>query len=204
MSRRTNKRRGEHDEHIAADHDDHSIMEDDDEMAVQKAKKRRGRPAEEDKDITDDPLMHELMEQYNRGRSSEIEELPPERERSSSAGIISRIYVENFMCHRKFGINLCQHLNFITGRNGSGKSAIAAAIQICLGASAKTAGRGSYLGAVIREGSDGPAIVDVTLINEGDDAYQPNIYGKRITIRRKIPRSGGASYHILDEKGHVS
>ena len=57
---------------------------------------------------------------------------------------------------------------------------------------------------MVREGSPGPAIVEVTLVNEGDDAYLPNVYEKRITVRRKIPRSGGASCHLLDEHGHVS
>ena len=36
------------------------------------------------------------------------------------AGQITSIYVENFMCHRKFSLNFGRHLNFITGRNGSG------------------------------------------------------------------------------------
>lgn len=40
---------------------------------------------------------------------------PPE------AGIIQRIYVENFMCHRKLTVDLCRNVNFIYGQNGSGK-----------------------------------------------------------------------------------
>jgi len=36
------------------------------------------------------------------------------------AGQIMKVYVENFMCHRKFHIDLGRHLNFISGRNGSG------------------------------------------------------------------------------------
>ena len=39
-----------------------------------------------------------------------------------SVGQIKSIYVENFMCHRKFTLKLGKHLNFITGRNGSGKT----------------------------------------------------------------------------------
>lgn len=38
-----------------------------------------------------------------------------------SAGQILVITVENFMCHRRFSVNFCKHLNFITGQNGSGK-----------------------------------------------------------------------------------
>jgi hypothetical protein len=38
------------------------------------------------------------------------------------AGQIMTVSVQNFMCHRKFTMNFGRHLNFITGRNGSGKS----------------------------------------------------------------------------------
>ena len=77
------------------------------------------------------------------------------------AGLITRIYMEDFMCHRKFTIELGRRVNFITGQNGSGssalfyksiksdlsyspgKSAIVAAIQLCLGATARNTGRGT-------------------------------------------------------------
>lgn len=82
-----------------------------------------------------------------------------------------------------------------------GKSAIAAAIQLCLGANTRATGRGANLHGLIREGSSGPAILQVTLYNEGPDAYYPEKYGTRIMIERRIPKSGAASYHI---KGNPS
>lgn len=118
------------------------------------------------------------------------------------AGQIMKVYVENFMCHRKFSFKLGRHLNFITGRNGSGKSAIAAAIQLCLGSSARHTGRGSNLGKYIREGSEDPAILEVTLLNEGPDAYKPDEYGRRIIVRRIIAKTG-SSYHLLSEHKKV-
>ena len=39
----------------------------------------------------------------------------------------------------------------------------------------------------------------VTLLNEGPDAYRREEYGKKITVERKIPRTGAATYTILDE-----
>jgi len=36
-----------------------------------------------------------------------------------AAGMISRIRLENFMCHSSLHIELDQHVNFITGQNGS-------------------------------------------------------------------------------------
>jgi DNA repair exonuclease SbcCD ATPase subunit len=36
-----------------------------------------------------------------------------------AVGTISRIRLENFMCHSSLHIELDQHVNFITGQNGS-------------------------------------------------------------------------------------
>ncbi len=36
------------------------------------------------------------------------------------AGQIKKIYVENFMCHRKLTVPFGYHVNFVTGENGSG------------------------------------------------------------------------------------
>lgn len=94
---------------------------------------------------------------------------PPE------AGVIKRVYVENFMCHRKLTVDLCRNVNFIHGQNGSGKSAILAAIQICLGAGARRTHRARNLKELIRKeagaGASG-AKVKVTLLNQGADGFQ--------------------------------
>lgn len=63
----------------------------------------------------------------------------------AEAGIIQEVYVENFMCHRKMTVKLCRNVNFIHGQNGSGKSAILAAIQVCLGAGARRTHRARNL-----------------------------------------------------------
>ena len=39
----------------------------------------------------------------------------------AEAGVIRRVYVENFMCHRRLTVDLCRNVNFIYGQNGSGK-----------------------------------------------------------------------------------
>lgn len=83
----------------------------------------------------------------------------------SEMGIIEEIYCENFMCHRKLRVQLSPHINFITGENGSGKSAIIAAIQICLGASARSTHRGKSIKNLIRHGHEGHALVRITLRN---------------------------------------
>ncbi|CAN0288032.1 unnamed protein product, partial [Phaeothamnion confervicola] len=55
-------------------------------------------------------------------------------ERTTDAGVITQIRAQNFMCHHNLTIDLHRRVNFINGSNGAGKSAILAALQICLGA----------------------------------------------------------------------
>lgn len=120
-------------------------------------------------------------------------------------GHIIKVEVENFMNHRHFTLNLHRHMNFITGRNGSGKSAIAVALMLCLGSRAKVTGRALNLAKMIREGSPGPAIIRVTLRNEGDLAFNKNgDYGDRICIMRTITKTttgnAGSTFKVLSNK----
>jgi len=123
---------------------------------------------------------------------------PPE------AGIITRVQVENFMCHRKLTVELCRNVNFIHGQNGSGKSAILAAIQICLGAGARRTHRARNLKELVRKesGEGGNAKVRVTLLNRGPDGFQTDVYGDSITVERSISKNGGYNgYRLLDHEG---
>jgi chromosome segregation ATPase len=131
------------------------------------------------------------------GRNINAAGKPPE------AGVITRICVENFMCHRNFTIPLCRNVNFIHGQNGSGKSAILAAIQICLGASARRTNRARNLKELVRKGSNGQcAKIRVTVLNGGDDGYLKDVYGDTITVERTIALKGGYNgYKLLDHEG---
>ena len=91
------------------------------------------------------------------------------------------------MCHGKLTIDLCNNVNFIHGQNGSGKSAILAALQICLGAGARRTHRARNLKDLVRkEGNANYAKVQVTLLNKGPDAFRHDVYGDTITIERTI------------------
>jgi hypothetical protein len=59
------------------------------------------------------------------------------------------------------------------------------------------------LGRLIREGSRDAAVVRVTLLNTGEDAYKPEVYGREIKIERRIPKSGAAGYRLISVKGEV-
>jgi structural maintenance of chromosomes protein 6 len=123
--------------------------------------------------------------------------LPP---KPAEAGVIQEVYVENFMCHTSLRIALCRNVNFIHGQNGSGKSAILAAIQICLGAGARRTHRAKNLKELVRK-DEGVfhAKVQVTLLNHGGDGYKHEIYGDQITIERSISIKGGYNgYKLYD------
>ena len=141
-------------------------------------------------------------EESNDDSDSDGEEEEEDEDNMFEAGQIMKVYVENFMNHKCFEINFGRKLNFITGANGSGKSAIVAALQLCLGVTARKTGRANNLAKMIRQGHDGNAVIRVTLLNEGPDAYRKEVYGNRITIERTISRSGGGAYRIMDVKNN--
>mmetsp|Transcript_10543 Transcript_10543/g.32464 ORF Transcript_10543/g.32464 Transcript_10543/m.32464 type:complete len:1185 (-) Transcript_10543:68-3622(-) len=146
-----------------------------------------------DDDAAADAAEARLMKRVNRS----------ETEGASSAGLIHCISMERFMCHEKLDMHFNRRINFINGANGSGKSAILAALQICLGASAKSTHRGNRMGDLVQEGYDGQASVKVVLVNEGTDAARPEIYGDKITIERKFSRRGPAKLLLLGADGQV-
>lgn len=69
-------------------------------------------------------------------------------------GIIERVDCFNFMCHEHFSVDLGPLINFIVGKNGSGKSAILTALTLCLGAKASVTNRGQSLKSFIKEGKE--------------------------------------------------
>lgn len=163
-------------------------------------------------DAEEDDEMEEAPASPMRNPKSRNIDNSPIRDRHTNpigkpaeAGIIHEVYVENFMCHRKLTVQLCRNVNFIHGQNGSGKSAILAAIQVCLGANAKRTHRARNLKDLVRKeagvGCTG-AKLRVTLLNRGSDGYQPEVYGDYITVERSISLGGGYNgFKLLDSTG---
>ena len=98
-------------------------------------------------------------------------------------GILEEVMVENFMCHKHFRFPLGPLINFICGKNGSGKSAILTAISLCLGAKAASTNRGGSLKKFIKEGEE-TATIQVKIKNHGEGAYRADVYGDSITVER--------------------
>ncbi|KAL2613323.1 hypothetical protein R1flu_025015 [Riccia fluitans] len=104
------------------------------------------------------------------------------------AGTIRRIHLENFMCHSNLTIEFIDRVNFITGQNGSGKSAILTAILVAFGIKAKGTQRANSIKDFVKNGCRSGAVV-IELSNEGIDAYRPNAFGDTIIIERRITDS---------------
>ncbi|KAF4364912.1 hypothetical protein F8388_020626 [Cannabis sativa] len=112
--------------------------------------------------------------------------------RQSKAGTVRRIRLENFMCHSNLVIELIDRVNFITGQNGSGKSAVLTALCIAFGCRAKGTQRASTLKDFIKTGCSSSVVI-VEINNEGDDAFKPETYGSTITIERRISESASTT-----------
>ena len=116
-------------------------------------------------------------------------------------GTIASVKLENFMCHERMQVDLGEHVNFVCGQNGSGKSAIIAALQCCLGATAKATKRGDNNMALVKTGCD-TAKVTVVLKNRGPDGYKRDVYGDEIVVEKKLG-AHGSQVVIKDQQGKV-
>ncbi|OQN95859.1 hypothetical protein B0A48_18144 [Cryoendolithus antarcticus] len=110
-------------------------------------------------------------------------------------GIIEEVQCKNFMCHGNLRIRLGPLINFIIGHNGSGKSAVLTALQMCLGGKAAATNRGANLKAMIKEGTE-QASLGVKIKNRGDAAYKPDLYGDSILVERHFSRTGTSGWKI--------
>ncbi|KAL2816854.1 P-loop containing nucleoside triphosphate hydrolase protein [Aspergillus cavernicola] len=106
------------------------------------------------------------------------------------------------MCHDHFQVELGPLINFIVGKNGSGKSAVLTAITLCLGGKASATNRGQSLKSFIKEGKENATIV-VRIKNRGDGAYLPDDYGMSINVERHFSKSGASSFKIKSENGRI-
>ncbi|KAI9052501.1 hypothetical protein LZ554_003845 [Drepanopeziza brunnea f. sp. 'monogermtubi'] len=122
--------------------------------------------------------------------------------RASENAIIEEITCYNFMCHTRLNCKLGPLINFVVGMNGSGKSAVLTAITLCLGGKAAATNRGASLKSLIKEGTES-AKLEIRLKNEGNDAYQPDIYGKSIIIERHFSKAGSSGFKLKNHAGRI-
>lgn len=92
------------------------------------------------------------------------------------------------MCHSNLEIDFGDWVNFITGQNGSGKSAILTALCVAFGSRARGTQRANTLKDFIKTGCS-HALVHVEMKNQGEDAFKGETYGDLIMIERRISES---------------
>lgn len=121
---------------------------------------------------------------------------------AANNAIIIEIECVNFMCHSRLHVELGPLINFVVGHNGSGKSAVLTAITLCLGGKAAATNRGASLKSLIKEGEDTSRLT-IRLKNEGNDAYQPDLYGDSIIIERQFSRTGTSGFKVKTATGRT-
>lgn len=121
---------------------------------------------------------------------------------ASEHGIIEEVFCRNFMCHSKLRIRLGPLINFIIGHNGSGKSAVLTALTMCLGGKATASNRGANLKSLIKTGQES-AMLAVTIKNQGEGAYKPELYGHSITVERHFSRSSGSGFKLKNAQQKI-
>ena len=89
----------------------------------------------------------------------------------------------------------------MTGVNGSGKSAVLLGLVLGLFAESKQTKRYSRVQDFVQKGRR-RAVVQVTLRNDGEDAYKPELYGKAITFKRTISDMGASGVSLVGETSH--
>lgn len=99
-------------------------------------------------DLDEDAIERRASQYIQKKFLQNIENVPAEH------GIIERVDCYNFMCHEHFSVDLGPLINFIVGKNGSGKSAILTALTLCLGGKASVTNRGQSLKSFIKEGKE--------------------------------------------------
>jgi chromosome segregation ATPase len=99
------------------------------------------------------------------------------------------VRVQNLMIHGVETMHFSPRFNFITGRNGAGKSRMVVAVQLALGARSNSTGRGTNMNDFVCN-ADTKANIEVVLYNGGHNAYKPHEYGKYFVISRFLKRTG--------------
>ncbi|GAB1603545.1 structural maintenance of chromosomes protein 6-like [Argonauta hians] len=164
------------------------------ELQPSSNKKMRPSSTSDDEDISDDSSSHtsqnpDFLYQPTMGEQCQI-------------GYIQKVILKNFMCHHKLEIKFGPHVNFIIGRNGSGKSAVVSAIIVGLGGKASATNRGTSVKSFIKNGKQSAEII-IHLSNEGSDAFKPEVFGNQIVIERKLCRDGVNGYRIKSSTGQL-
>ncbi|XP_053690699.1 structural maintenance of chromosomes protein 6 isoform X2 [Sabethes cyaneus] len=169
------------------------------------SKKRRNRIRENSISDTEDEAVSfgNVLSQSSKRCSDAIEQaIIFDIKQNIRSGKILRMQLKNFMCHRNLIIDFNKRANLLVGNNGSGKSAILAALTVGLGCSASSTNRSSSIKQLIKHGET-QATIEIHLENDSFDAYERDVYGNKIIVMRTINASGATNYKLKSENGNI-
>ena len=151
---------------------------------------------------------HQAKKQRKSKSKASSSSSPPEREHQPfENGVLRALHLENFMNHKHFHMDFDPHVNFIVGKNGSGKSAIVNALVAGFGHKASTTGRNTNSAkSLIMHGKD-YALISMHIANGGEDAWKSDEFGETIVAEHRIERNGAGRYWLkdgADDKGRKS
>jgi chromosome segregation ATPase len=124
------------------------------------------------------------------------DEMEEDNSQKYRSGYLKRLELQNFMCHKNYSITFSPRLNVITGKNGSGKSAILHGILLALAAGNVTAGRGSFARAI--KFGEKWARTRLVIDNSGVNALPE--WGDEIIIERLLEENK-SSFKITGSSG---
>lgn len=117
-------------------------------------------------------------------------------------GVIESVECQHFMCHNHLTITLGPLINFIVGHNGSGKSAVLTAIQLCLGGKATSTNRGQNLKSFVKEGKEN-CVLKVRIKNKGQGGFRVDMYGDAIIVERHFSIHGTSAFKLKAANGKI-
>ena len=128
-----------------------------------------------------------------------MQEFPHQPETTSTDTMwIKSIYLENFMCHTQFHLDLNENINFIVGQNGSGKSSVLSAIILALGGSSAFTDRGRGQKNLIKDGHKS-ATIRLTIDNT-KCPFEPSKFGNVVILERRLDQQAG-HWKLLNQSG---
>ncbi|KAM7347033.1 structural maintenance of chromosomes 6 [Cochliomyia hominivorax] len=163
-------------------------------------KRKRNNP-NEDESQNEVPARRRNISNENLTQNSILSQSQRLNEDSRRCGKILHMRLTNFMCHSNLVIDFHSRVNFLVGSNGSGKSAVLAALVLGLGGKARDTNRSSSVKGFIKNGET-TAKIEIEIDNSGPQPYEPLIYGEKITLTRTISANSGL-YTIKSANGLV-
>ncbi|KAJ3341938.1 Structural maintenance of chromosomes protein 6 [Gonapodya sp. JEL0774] len=127
--------------------------------------------------------------------SSPTREMPGKNvdlSKAGTPGTIEWLQLVNILCHKNLRIDFATRLEFVFGRNGSGKSSLLAALMLALGARADQTNRGRSLKELLSYGATGGKLRRTSgAVCFGYLKFDPSLFMKILVLVFNFERNHG-------------